>query len=56
MRTDSSEGLNEKVEAIYANNTIDGVFALAEDDSVAALKFGLKKKEPLITSKLSFIL
>ena len=43
LRTDSSEGLNEKVEAIYANNTIDGVFALAEDESVAALKFGLKK-------------
>lgn len=43
LRTDSSEGLNEKVEAIYANNIIDGVFALAEDDSVAALKFGLKK-------------
>lgn len=43
LRTDSSEGLNEKVEAIYTNNTIDGVFALAEDESVAALKFGLKK-------------
>ncbi len=43
LRTDSSEGLNEKVEAIYANNIIDGVFALAEDESVAALKFGLKK-------------
>ena len=43
LRTDSSEGLNEKVEVIYANNTIDGVFALAEDESVAALKFGLKK-------------
>ncbi|MGL2994420.1 LacI family DNA-binding transcriptional regulator [Flavobacterium sp. TSSA_36] len=43
LRTDSSEGLNKKVEAIYTNNTIDGVFALAEDDSVAALKFGLKK-------------
>ena len=43
LRTDSSDGLNEKVEAIYTNNTIDGVFALAEDESVAALKFGLKK-------------
>lgn len=43
LRTDSSEGLNEKVEALYTNNSIDGVFALAEDDSVAALKFGLKK-------------
>lgn len=43
IRTDTSKGLNEKVESLYANNTIDGVFALAEDDSVAALKFGLKK-------------
>lgn len=40
---DSSEGLNDKVEAMYANNTIDGVFALSEDESVAALKFGVKK-------------
>lgn len=43
LSTDSSEGLNEKVEAMYANNTIDGVFALSEDESVAALKFGIKR-------------
>jgi LacI family transcriptional regulator len=43
LRTDSEEGLNEAIEAIFDNNTIDGVFALDENDSVAALKMGLKK-------------
>lgn len=43
LRTDSEEGLNEAIEAIFDNNKIDGVFALDENDSVAALKMGLKK-------------
>jgi LacI family transcriptional regulator len=43
LRTDSEDDLNEKIEKIFDNNTIDGIFALEESDSVAALKFGLKK-------------
>jgi LacI family transcriptional regulator len=34
--------LNSKIEAIFDNNTIDGVF-LDENDSVAALKIGITK-------------
>jgi LacI family transcriptional regulator len=43
LRTDSEEDLKEKIEALFDNNTIDGVFALDENDSVAALKMSLKK-------------
>ena len=43
LRTDSEDDLNEKIEKIFNNNPIDGIFALEESDSVAALKFGLKK-------------
>ncbi len=43
LRTDSEEGLNEAIEIIFDNNKIDGIFALDENDSVAALKMGLKK-------------
>lgn len=43
LRTDSEEGLNENIEAIFDNNVIDGIFALDENDSVAALKMGVKK-------------
>ena len=43
LRTDSEEDLNSKIEFIFDNNKIDGVFALDENDSVAALKMGLKK-------------
>jgi LacI family transcriptional regulator len=43
LRTDSEEDLNSKIDAIFDNNTIDAVFALQENDSVAALKMGLKK-------------
>jgi len=43
LRTDSEDDLKSKIEAIFDNNTIDGVFALDENDSVAALKIGLKK-------------
>ncbi len=43
LRADSEEDLNSKIENIFENNTIDGIFALDENDSVAALKIGLKK-------------
>ena len=43
IRTDSEEDLKEKMESVFANNKIDGIFALEENDSVAALKMGLKK-------------
>ncbi|MEZ7500456.1 LacI family DNA-binding transcriptional regulator [Flavobacterium sp. Arc3] len=43
LRTDSEEDLKSKIEGVFDNNTIDGVFALDENDSVAALKIGLKK-------------
>jgi LacI family transcriptional regulator len=43
LRTDSEEGLNDAIESIFENNKIDGIFALDENDSVAALKMGLKK-------------
>ena len=40
---DSEDALKEKIEEIFDNNVIDGIFALDENDSVAALKIGLKK-------------
>lgn len=43
LRTDTEDDLNEKIDEIFDNNTIDGVFALDERDSVAVLKTGLKK-------------
>ncbi|TDE06418.1 LacI family DNA-binding transcriptional regulator [Flavobacterium hiemivividum] len=43
LRTDSEEDLKNRIEAIFNNNAIDGVLALDENDSVAALKIGLKK-------------
>ena len=43
LRTDSEDDLNAKIEAIFDNNKIDGIFALDESDSVAALKMGVKK-------------
>lgn len=43
IRTNSEEDLKEKMEFVFANNKIDGIFALEENDSVAALKMGLKK-------------
>ena len=42
LRTDSEEDLKDKIESIFDGNTIDGVFALDENDSVAALKIGIK--------------
>jgi LacI family transcriptional regulator len=43
LRTDSEEDLKSKIDVIFDTNAIDGVFALEENDSVAALKMGLKK-------------
>ena len=43
VRTDSEEDLKVQMEEDFANNKIDGIFALEENDSVAALKIGLKK-------------
>jgi LacI family transcriptional regulator len=43
IRTDSEETLKVQMEVLFTNNSIDGIFALEENDSVAALKMGLKK-------------
>jgi LacI family transcriptional regulator len=43
LRTDSDENLNNQIETIFDTNKIDGIFALDENDSVAALRIGLKK-------------
>ncbi len=43
IKTDSEEDLKDKIETIFENNTIDGIFALDENDSVAALRIGIKK-------------
>ncbi|MBF2708840.1 LacI family DNA-binding transcriptional regulator [Flavobacterium soyangense] len=43
LRTDSEDDLKEKIEKNLDNNTIDGIFALDENDSVAALRIGIKK-------------
>lgn len=43
VRTDSEEDMKVQMEEVFANNTIDGIFALEENDSIAALRMGLKK-------------
>ena len=43
VRTDSEVDLNQKIENVFENNTIDGIFGLGETDSVAALRIGLKR-------------
>lgn len=43
IRTESEHDLADKINALYSNNLVDGVFALDENDSVAALKVGVKK-------------
>ncbi len=43
IRTDSEEDLKGQMEEVFAKNKIDGIFALEENDSVAALRMGLKK-------------
>ncbi|KLT71675.1 MULTISPECIES: LacI family DNA-binding transcriptional regulator [Flavobacterium] len=42
LRTDSEEDMKSKIDAIFEQK-IDGIFALDENDSVAALRVGLKK-------------
>nr|WP_315149473.1 LacI family DNA-binding transcriptional regulator [uncultured Flavobacterium sp.] len=41
--SESDHDLAEKIDELYSNNLVDGVFALEENDSVAALKVGVKK-------------
>jgi LacI family transcriptional regulator len=41
--SESDHDLAERIDVLYSNNLIDGVFALEENDSVAALKVGVKK-------------
>ena len=43
IRTDSEEDLKVQMEEVFAKIKIDGIFALEENDSVAALRMGLKK-------------
>lgn len=54
LRTNSEEELKERAEILFSNNTIDGIFALDEDDSVIALRISLKKGYE-IPEKLSII-
>jgi LacI family transcriptional regulator len=42
IRTDSEIDLVDKINDLYSNNLVDGVFALDENDSVAALRIGAK--------------
>lgn len=42
LRTESDVDLNSKIESVLKNNSIDGIFALDETDSVAALLIGTK--------------
>ena len=43
VRTESEADMKDKIKAVFDNNKIDGIFALDENDSVAALKMSLKK-------------
>ncbi len=43
LRADSEDDLKDKIESVFDNNKIDGIFALEENDSVLALRIGLKK-------------
>ncbi|WPO80691.1 LacI family DNA-binding transcriptional regulator [Flavobacterium sp. KACC 22761] len=42
LRTDSEDDMKAKIDALF-DNKIDGIFALDENDSVAALRVSLKK-------------
>lgn len=42
VRTESDEDSKIKIENLFQNHQVDGIFALDENDSVAALKMGLK--------------
>jgi LacI family transcriptional regulator len=54
IRTDSEDDLKNRIEDVFDNNTIDGIFALVENDSVAALRIG-KRKGYKIPEELSII-
>jgi LacI family transcriptional regulator len=54
VRTESEDDLKSKIEVVFDNNTIDGIFALVENDSVAALQIG-KRKGFKIPEELSII-
>ncbi len=43
LRTDSEEDLKNKIETVFDTNAIDGIFALDENDSVLALRIGVKR-------------
>lgn len=43
IKTDSEDDLKEKAALLFKNQTIDGVFALDENDSVAALRISQKQ-------------
>ena len=43
LRTDSEEVLKDKIDYLFDNYKIDGIFALDENDSVASLRIGIKK-------------
>ncbi|MGO4817571.1 LacI family DNA-binding transcriptional regulator [Flavobacterium sp. W22_SRS_FP1] len=43
LRTDSEDDLNYRIQELSESCIIDGIFALEESDSVAALKYGLKR-------------
>jgi len=43
IRTNSEDDLKDKIENLFDTNSIDGIFALDENDSVAALRICVKK-------------
>lgn len=43
LRADSEDDLKDKIETVFDTNKIDGIFALDENDSVLALRIGLKR-------------
>ena len=43
IRTDSESDLKNKIETVFDTNKIDGIFAVVENDSVAALRISRKK-------------
>jgi LacI family transcriptional regulator len=43
LRTDSEDALKAQAEILFDHQNIDGIFALDEDDSVAALRISLKR-------------
>jgi LacI family transcriptional regulator len=54
IRTDSEDDLKNKIEVVFDNNSIDGIFAVVENDSVLALRIG-KRKGFKIPEELSII-